>query len=127
MTANPTQNPPLSNDFNGVGGVGHHEENGTGLVDPATRPFGLHNPRDINAPGATMQVDGTMIPAAGAASKGSGSAGEKAFVGKLEHIAGSILCSSSLKAKGIQKERYVILSNCPDPYFLTPRPGKPKL
>ncbi|KAF8577160.1 hypothetical protein K439DRAFT_570113 [Ramaria rubella] len=32
-------------------------------------------------------------------------ASEKAFVGKLEHAAGSLLCSTTLKAKGLEKER----------------------
>jgi len=34
-----------------------------------------------------------------------GTAAEKAFVGKLEHAAGTALCSSTLRAKGIEKER----------------------
>lgn len=36
------------------------------------------------------------------------SAGEKEFVGKVERLAGTALCSSSLKAKGAEKERSVL-------------------
>ncbi|KIJ49732.1 hypothetical protein M422DRAFT_777205 [Sphaerobolus stellatus SS14] len=75
-----------------------------GNLDPAARPFGVHDSNALNAPGATTQVHGATIPAAGV-TKGASGASEKAFIGKLEHAAGTILCSSSLKAKGIQKER----------------------
>jgi len=110
--AYPAQKSQFNNDLNnGVGNTtsanpGHNQGgNVIGHVNPATRPHGVHDSRAVNAPGATTQVDGVTIPATGATSKGAQSAGEKAFVGKLEHVAGSILCSSTLKAKGIQKEQ----------------------
>jgi len=60
----------------------------------------------MTAPGATTNANGVAIPASGAMNNGStASAGERAFIGKLEHAAGTLLCSSNLKAKGLQKER----------------------
>jgi len=89
------------------GAAGHHHA--ATHPDSATRPAGMHDSNQMNAPGATTVVDGATIPAAGAVHDGRGSAksraGEKAFVGKLEHAAGTILCSSTLRAKGVQKER----------------------
>lgn len=81
-------------------GVEHHHG-----LDPATRPFGVHDSAALHAPGATTNVDGVTIPAAGATKRHSSGANEKAFLGKLEHAAGTILCSSTLRAKGIQKEK----------------------
>ncbi|KAF8577161.1 hypothetical protein K439DRAFT_1622301 [Ramaria rubella] len=109
----------------GGGAVGHHEgHTATGALlggaaghhyatthpTQATMPPGVHDSSTMNAPGATTNIDGATIPAAGAATtgmhgSGGASASEKAFVGKLEHAAGTLLCSSSLRAKGLQKEQ----------------------
>lgn len=89
-----------------VGGAAGHHFGNNQHADPAVRPSGIHNSEQFTAPGATTTVDGTSIPASGAMNnRNKASAGERAFIGKLEHAAGTLLCSSSLRAKGIQKER----------------------
>ncbi|GJJ10831.1 hypothetical protein Clacol_005059 [Clathrus columnatus] len=84
----------------------HHQANQHAIADPAVRPSGIHDPGQMNAPGATTTINGVSVPASGAMNNGNkASASEKAFIGKLEHAAGTLLCSSTLKAKGIQKEQ----------------------
>jgi hypothetical protein len=88
--------------FDNTPNLTHHHHG----VDPAVRPRGVHDSAAVNAPGATTTVDGITIPATHAATKKQhAGASEKAFVGKLEHAVGTMLCSSTLRAKGIQKEQ----------------------
>jgi hypothetical protein len=67
---------PYSTTGGTVPGAGVGTTHGAGMA-------GTHPGAATHAPGAT----------------------EKAFVGKLEHAAGTVLCSSTLRAKGIEKER----------------------
>jgi len=96
------------------GAAGHHEGHtvaGTALGAAAGKHHANRHP-DVDNAGAIGQGypaggagAGTGAGAGVGPTGGTGSAGEKAFVGKLEHAAGTALCSSTLKAKGLDKER----------------------
>jgi len=81
--------------------AGHHHANTHQTAQPGVAGNGAHTT-------GAAPVGGQTYPATGGAmNPGTGpvSAGEKKFIGKMEHAAGNILCSSTLKAKGIEKER----------------------
>jgi len=76
--------------------AGHHHAN----THPDNTAYGTHGT------GAGTTGTGAGAGTAGNTAGGAGAgAGEKAFVGKLERAAGTALCSSTLKAKGLEKER----------------------
>jgi hypothetical protein len=80
-----------SNDFNG--GVGQNLPNSNQGIT------GAHG--NMNAAPGVPPVGTLNNP------RKNQSGGSHALAGKVEHAIGTLICSSSLKAKGLQKERYV--------------------
>lgn len=112
----------------GAGAEAHHQhnqhnrhENHIAANDPATMGQN-NNPlySQPNAPGGTtiggpggtgVGATNTTGGASGPAKTASGhSAGTQAMIGKVEHAAGVLLSSQTLKAKGLAKEEYVPLT-----------------
>lgn len=82
--------------FTGGTGAGN-----TGFTGPTGQHHGAGGP---GATGGYTNTGGAGANAPGRAANGA-SAGEKELVGKIERVAGDVLCSSTLKAKGAEKER----------------------
>jgi hypothetical protein len=92
-----------------MGGGMTHGGLGTGAATATGAGMGMGH---HNATGATggYGTTGHTTGATGGGMGPTGSAGatgatEKAIVGKLEHAVGTALCSSTLRAKGLEKER----------------------
>lgn len=93
--------------------AGYHKFGGTGAGNAGlTGLTGQHHGmQTAGGPGATCGYNNTTTGTGGAGTHAPGraangaSAGEKELLGKIERAAGDILCSSTLKAKGAEKER----------------------
>jgi len=98
-----------------VGGVAGHGVGHTAAGTALGAAAGQHHAH--THPAGTAGMDGMAGTGAGAGmgpgatngtGMGGGSATEKKIVGKIEQVAGTALCSSTLRAKGLEKERLVI-------------------
>jgi len=95
-----------------AGGLAGHEVGHGGLGAAAGVAAGEHHAHHHPAgtaagtgAGTGAGYGGTGAGVGAGTGTGGGSATEKKIVGKLEQAAGTALCSSTLRAKGIEKER----------------------